>query len=331
MKKTISLIVIALFILSAIPLAFAEDTEVTSAREKFKEARELAKENYKKTVEQYKEAREKFKESREKIKDNREKLKECVGLKTDKCNNIRATVKANAKPFLTNSADAILKLLENLKNKVEASNLEDAEKAELIAEIDASIAKINEAKVSADALTEGATNEEIKESAKEIKEAWKEARKDVKRIAGELVHFRVGEIIKKAEKLEDRLNRVLEKAKAAGKDTSALQSLIDQFHQKIADARQKYENAKAKYTEAKTAGDVDALVKEANALLKEAHKDLKEAHRILKDIVRELKEKNTEKELEETKESAEATEGTNSETDSEEIAVTDATGDTVAI
>lgn len=327
MKKTISLIVLALFVLSVVPLAFAEDTEITSARERFKEARELAKENYKQTVEQYKEAKEKFKDSREKIKENREKLKECVGLKTDKCNNIRATVKANAKPFLTNSADAILKLLENLKNKVEASNLEDAEKAELIAEVDASIAKINEAKASADALTEGATNEEIKESAKEIREAWKEARKDVKRIAGELVHFRVGEIIKKAEKLEERLNMVLEKAKANGKDTSALQGLIDQFHQKIADAREKYEQAKQKYTEAKTAGDVDAVVKEANALLKEAHKDLKEAHSILKNIVRELRAKNAEKEIEETKESTEETE--DAETDSETVTV--ATGDSVAI
>ncbi|MEW6063150.1 MAG: hypothetical protein AB1571_02155 [Nanoarchaeota archaeon] len=260
----------------------------------------IARQSYIEIRQNYIGARQKFLDQRRIFITSKEKLVNCRGDFSERCKSVRADIRSNAKPFLLNSADMVLKLLDNLEARISNSNMTDEEKSNLLADIDAKIKEVEDAKAKIEGLTKNSTNEEIKEAANVIRTAWIDTRKDVKRVTGHFINFRIGEIIVRAERLEVRFDKVVEKAKADGKDTAQLESLISQFKEKIEEAKEKYNLAKGKYIEAKTAGDVDAVIREANQYLKDAHSKLKEAQSILKSIVQEIRKQGQEKTLEET-------------------------------
>jgi len=333
-NKVFSLGMIFLFVFSLVSVAIAQENTTETTTETSEEATAIStatseqtaagvnivpiRERFRAGVANYIEARQAYLNVRQNFLDQRrvfinskEKLVNCRADFSDRCKMVRAEIKTNAKPFLLNSADLVLKLLDNLGTRISNSNMSDEEKNGLLADLDARIQGVEDAKTKIDGLTQNSTNEETKEAAKVIRTAWLDTRKDIKRVTGHLINFRVGEIIVRAERLEERLDKVVEKAKANGKDTTQLESLINNFKEKVNEAREKYELAKAKYTEAKTAGDVDSVIKEANQYLKEAHSKLKEAHSILKDIVSEIRKRGQEKTLEETSVEATETSGEN--------------------
>ena len=261
--------------------AFKARTVQKAKLEEEKIKYEAAKEDYEKAKESYKDVKEKL----DKIKD---KIEECRESNSTECQQIREQAKENAKNFLLNTANMIINALEKLKSKIVASeDLSEEEAAKLIADIDAKIAAIKDAKTK---IESAATNEEIKEAAKLIKEEWEKTKPELKKASGKLINSHVGEIVVRAKHLEAKLQRILARMAEEGKNTAEIQPLIDEFSAKVKEAMDKYELAMQKYKEAATPGQIDEIVKQANAYLKEAQAALKEAHEKLGEIVKKIKE-----------------------------------------
>jgi hypothetical protein len=188
------------------------------------------------------------------------------------------------------AAEAIINHLEKVKSKVqESEDLDEKETESIIADINAKIDEINDAKADVEAAT---TKEEIRAAAKKINVAWKRIKAKSKIHAREVVNGKVRSLVKRSEHLEKKLDRILAEMEEKGIDVEGIDEKVTQFSDKIAEARDKLRQSNEKFKEAKATGvdeDRKTLLEEAKALAREAHDDLKEAHDILKEIVREIK------------------------------------------
>jgi len=285
------LTILAVFLVALTPLARAvEDTNSTETpkikaqemREKVKEIREVRKD----IRAERSETVEVIKSERTKMIALGDELRSCKGKNTEECKQKRATGKKTIKQTLLNSADHVLKLLNDAKARIEASEIESKEEA--IGKIDAQITNIEAAKAKVEALTEESTREEYNSANKELRNAINEARKDLRKSTYSLVSRRMGLVIGMAEQLEKRLENALAKLAEKGVDTSGVE--LDAFKAKVSEAKSLHAEAIALFEQSKTAAnDAKDLVKQANEKLREAHAALKESHKILKDIVNQLK------------------------------------------
>lgn len=269
-------------------------------------ARALGLEKVKEAKEKFLEAKEKFKESRDKAKEAQLKFLEAKQNRkncTENCEDLEAKTLEHAKKFLINTADSIIKHLEKVKEKIQASeDLTEEESAKMIAEIDAEIKTLEDAKAKVEAAT---TKEELKDVSKTILEAWKRIKNHARWYVGKLVITKHGGIIVKMKHLELRLQKVLEKMEENGKDTTTIQPLIDKFHTSLQEAEKNFELATAKFKEFKDLPEPkgeagNKIIQEAQNYMRESNKYLKEAHQTLKEMVKAVKDKQGNEELEET-------------------------------
>ena len=263
---------------------------------------EAAKERLRLAEDKLKIEKIKFIEARDRFK------KECASIANadnGSCRRIKSEIKSDAKPHLLNTANAVLESLNKLKAKVDASDyLEENDKKEILANIDAKITKVNDLIKKIEALNENSTFEEVKQLSQEITATWKEIRPllEIQHRKVEILGF--GRIIKNSEKLEERLKNTLEKMKAKGYDVTNLDVLVAEFESEL-------KLAKASHIEALkliSAGDV----KGAHEKLADARKNLKLAHETLKKIVQEIK--NRDKKVLETTESEQTSTETTKQT-----------------
>lgn len=329
MKKRISIIILAILVVSAMPMAFAtgNQTNTTNAstfkerledrheafkeeaeqvRERFQETKEgikqrreqvqkrietarekfaNARERYEAAKERYQNAKERFKTIKERVQRARETFKECKGSDSEKCQEARQQVKANAKPYLTNSADMILEALERLHAKVNESDIDNKEA--ILASLDDQIAEVKEAKTVIENLNDNTTAEEIREAAQTIREAWRHTRKTMQRTAGNIVNAKLGNVIKQVEQLQTKLEKTRDKLEEQGYDVSALDASMDAFQEKLDDATTEWEAAKALYAEADD--NIEEITQEAHAHVQTAKDDLKDVREMLRDIVQEIR------------------------------------------
>lgn len=304
--KYLALMVLAVFLISTV--AFAEETagansdaskttvrpvskdkreDIRDKREDIRDKREDVREKLKEfnaVKERFKLAENKLKAEKVKFIDVRDRFKkECAADSTKNiCKTIKSEIKANAKPHLLNTANAVLEALNRLRARTESSDyLEEADKKEILSNIDAKIANVKDLMAKIEALNENSTPEEIKQVAEDIKVVWKNLRPFLELQGKKVGIIRIGGVIKKSEKLEGRLQRTLEKLKSKGFDVSNLDALITEFNNHI-------KEAKANHVEALkliSAGDV----KGAHEKLTEAKKHLKLAQDALRKIVQEIK------------------------------------------
>lgn len=256
--------------------------------------------NYVRAKEHYLNAKKNYVNTKNKFLTVKTELKKCKGDDSEECIEKRRLIRAHSREHLLRIADLILKELDKIKNKIESSeDLSEEEASELLSKINEKISKIEEAKAIIENLSEESTKEEVQDAAKLIKKAWIQTKYIAKRAVGKLINSRIGGIIVKSKQLEIKLNRILERMTEQGKDTSKVESLVEDFNSMLESARENYEKAVEKYKEARLATEnIDEIIKEAHSYMKQAHIDLKDAHKILKDIFMELKQQGVEKELE---------------------------------
>lgn len=323
------LTILAVFLVALSPLALAQETETTTdapQRVKAQEMREQIKDvrMVKQDVRAMRlDTRDAIKAERARIVALADELRACKGQNTEDCKQKRASGKTTVKQTLMNAADQVLKLLNDAKARIEASEI--ASKEEAMSKIDAHITSIEAAKAKVEALTEESTRDEYNAANKELRNAINEARKDLKTSTHSLVSRRMGLVIGMAEQLEKRLDNALAKLAEKGVDTSAID--VEAFKAKVSEAKRLHSEAIALFEQSKTAtGDARAdLVKQANEKLREAHAALKESHQILKDVVNQFKRVNQgamdEEQSEETEVETEAEETEVEETEVEETEV----------
>ncbi|MBI4145150.1 hypothetical protein HY493_03010 [Candidatus Woesearchaeota archaeon] len=312
-KQLSVLMVLALFVMSAIPAVFADEgsddgsddagneTEIESGTEV-----DAASEGGTDGTDDRSGPRDRMKEAREKLlkaekralearKDVREAKRDFQKARA-KLHSGGATL-ADKQEFLLASVDKIIELLNGLKEKVEASEVED--KDEILADIDAAIENMTEAQATVEALDpETATREELRAAAKELQDAWKDARHVLKRGAGHVVNKRVGNVVERMEHLAEKLDRILAHLGGKGYDVSVATDLKAEFDVKLASAKTHWESSKELFN-----GE-DKDVQAANDEMKLAGADLKEAHRILNEIVKAIRGSTESGALEEAEDAA---------------------------
>lgn len=186
-----------------------------------------------------------------------------------------------ARNFLEKAVNSLMKRLETIKNWVANSRaLPESERQTIMAEIDKDIAWLNARLPN----IQTASPDKIKEEAKIVRQYWETHRARVKSITGQILAARINFLIAKAESFSAKVSAKIDELKAAGKDTSQLETWLADFNQKLALTKEKYEAAKAKFQAIKGEPGFDPITElaEANKLFQEGHQFIKEANQYIK-------------------------------------------------
>ena len=248
--------------------------------------RQRTVENYKEARQKYQNAKDKHKEIKEDLTEYRQAFKDAVDSEDEK-----AAMSA-AKEYLGKVADLVINSLEKIGAKIEENDdLSQEEVDEMLADIEAKIAQITEAKTQVEAAQ---TKEEIKVAGKTITQSWNKMKNQVELHASRVVRATVQDVIKRAEFLERKLYSGIEKLQNAEHDTTEVEDLLEDFASYIGSAKENFAAAKEAFNDARdTTEDGEAvkdLVHEGQEYLKQANEDMKEANKLSKEILKKIRE-----------------------------------------
>lgn len=274
----------------------ARQVKAEQAKERIKNVREKyqeAKERYKANKEQMRErlsvakekraeAKAKHQEARQKIQERKEKLQACKGSETEECRKTRRETKRHTKEYLSGVAEHVLGLLAKTKERVEASNMPEDQKAEILAKLDAQAEEIAGAAEAVKALGEESTKEDYQEAIKAIRESWTDTKKGIKKGAGKVAANKIRALNTRMEQLQTKLRNTVQRLENQGADVAPVKIQLEEFEAKLALSKAAEQEAQNKYQ----AGDIEGAVEQT----KEAHRHLLEAHKALKQIVRNMKQ-----------------------------------------
>ena len=297
MKRIMALVVLALFVCSTIPAVLSDESKNTTKEQpqkaKVQEIKNQREDIKKSGVERRgiisdaKEQKKELRSANAELKIQlREKIKSCRN-DSSQCKELKSQMKANVKERLIISADEMIVMMENLKEKIQSLN--PSNKDELIAAVDADIAKVQGIKAKLEALPDDAKASEVNVIAKELKDIWKEARKGVKINGIRMLALGFENVLAKAERLETQLNSAIEKLKARGYDTTVVSAKVEDFKAKVQASKAYYEEAKAMLVDLQTSKDTDTTVKAIQEKMKLARDQLQSAQSTLRDILKEIK------------------------------------------
>ena len=320
MKKGLALIVVIFLVVTILPYVFAngdDDSKESEMRSSLLKLRERAEDEVDFRLRQISEDDKeriltKFNEYnnvyRNALKDSirfklqlmlkKDAILKCKNnLDTEECKILQNEVRALTKDYLLNVADTLIAHLQRIKEKVLSSEeLEEGEVNEIVNNIDSKISELEKVKLE---IRDADSREKLIEVVKNMRTILKDVKIESDEDVGKLRKGHIGEIIKRSEKLEIKLQRVLEKFDNDGQNITNIQPLIDDFNKKISDAREHYNLAIELFDKAKqfertneTNQTIEVrhqYIKDAHEHLRVAHNDLKEANEILKQIFRALK------------------------------------------
>ncbi|MBI4155451.1 hypothetical protein HY498_05200 [Candidatus Woesearchaeota archaeon] len=300
-KKIICLVLAIVLLIGMMPIVFADAHEddvrpmKAKAKEIRKEVRET-KEKVKAIKEDVKEVRKSVREDVEALKAKRADIKsnvkdfksQCKDVETEECKTKFSAVKTDVKDHFLNVLGTTEKYLNQLKERLSSSEIDVSE---AIAKVDEKLAALTSLKGKVNGISDSTTKEELRSIQKEIGDFVKDTKKGMaKAVKARATHAKLGVVIKRAESLEARLDRMLENAKENGKDTSKLEPLVSEFKTHVDNAKATYDEIKAKFS---TVDNLSELIKKANDSLKAAHETLTKIHQELKSIKAESTEATT--------------------------------------
>jgi hypothetical protein len=261
-----------------------------------KEARAMKRETFR----QFKEQRQQIKQDREAARAElgavRETLRECGAKDTAECEAARNKARGASRAFLTKAAEHIIAMLERTRERIEASQMKDDVKAQMLADIDAKLAELGAAQETVASLGDDATKQDLKDAAQIIRDAWKDSKKSIKNGIGKVAGQRIGGVIHKMDHLDDKFDRVIAQLKKQGKDTSLAEAKTAEFEAKLEAAEKLHAEAMALFESGDSSGAAEKL--------RAAHVELKAAHVMLKGIVQEIRGIGGSKDLEQESEHA---------------------------
>jgi hypothetical protein len=263
-------------------------------REDRKEFMEQARERVKEERKELDELRGKYSERRDGFIEAREKLKDdCESPRSDECKTARQELNVEAKGFMGNAAEQMLRIIETLKVRVEANTaIGDETAADVIAQLDTRALAIEQAQAKIDAIN-GTDINTTKQAADELRTAWSEARVSIRLAEGLLTHAKFQDFLDQLERMETRFTEARDRLAAEGKDVTQLDADIAAFSAKIDVATESYVSARDSYVSAmataKTEADANALLKSTRDQLKASHEDVKEARDDLREIIKDIR------------------------------------------
>lgn len=146
------------------------------------------------------------------------------------------------KEYLLETINYTISNLEELKEKVDDSQREDADV--IIAEIDEYISELDTEK---DNVENSTTTKELAKSARNIRDIWRDAVKDAYKTRTTFVDEKVGTYLNRSVSLSERLSKEIETLQQQGEDTTELEELLQGYNGLIEQARQNRERAREAY------------------------------------------------------------------------------------
>lgn len=309
-KKINVLFVLALFLMSMIPVTFAESDsiqgnqgEITQVqeitiREKTGEINNNTDNSMKDTEESdleednsikaqtYQESKEKYMDSREAMIQSRTQAKEC----TENCDQFQQRYRTNTQAHLMNLAEVVLKNLERLQEKVRSSNIEQSKKESLLANIEARNQELKETQRKLEN-KENVSEEEIRIAVTGIKESWKEARPLLKIGVGELTQAKLGNTLMQVEQLKTKFEGIQTKLSENGQDTTQLEEYLDNLETSLGTAQQEWEKAREEFAQAKESKNAEQI-RVAHQHQVKSREELVNIREQLRNMVQEIRELN---------------------------------------
>ena len=253
-----------------------------TAREKFAQNREQMKERLAMAKEKRAEAKAKHQEARQKIQDKKQELAACKASETENCKQLRKETRKQTKNYLSGVAEHILGMIAKTKENIQASKMPEAQKAEMIAKLDAKAEEIAGALEITEGLTEESTKEDFQEAANIIKESWNGTKDEIKKGAGQVAANKIRALNTRMEQLQTKLHSMVQRLETAGADTTPVKAQLEEFGAKLSQSKAAEQEAQNRYQSGNIAGAVEKT--------KEAHKYLVEAHKALKQFVQNMKQ-----------------------------------------
>jgi len=273
-----------------------EKEDVRDIRENIKDRREDNKENRRERLEN---AKNKFEEAKDRFENAKKEFKDSMRSGNNE------TRMEHSKEVLLQSADVIINHLGRMITKIEDNDkIDEGTSVELIEKIQAEIDAVEQIKTDIEAAD---SMEEIKAAAKELREKWKNLKRSIKVFAHHIVWGHMNGIIMRAEALEEKLEKALDRLVDDGGEVD-VSAELETFSNLIDSAKAAHEEAKELLLGALDAEDQEdrqALVDQGQAKLKEARDDLKQAHDTLKEIVKKIRDAGLELDLSEGSEESE--------------------------
>ncbi len=315
MKKIFAMIVLALFILSVVPMAFAdhpgENTDEEDRREKnireetmeksieekrpktknakavkalervrerlakSKVSSEKARERLIVAKEKYSDARERFNEHKGKLVEMKKAARVCED-DSETCKKGKLNLKIGVKNHLLKTVNLISSSLERLSERVEDSKLLTAEqKEDALLKIDALEERLIAERESVEALADEATAEELRDAVKSLKELWKEVRKEQKKIIAGLTHSKLGSAVEKHNGLVQSMEARIASLEKIGADVSELKDILTRFREHVTAVQDDYAAAKEKWQSADNRLEALGEWREAQKAVRERMKESK--------------------------------------------------------
>jgi DNA repair exonuclease SbcCD ATPase subunit len=183
-------------------------------------------------------------------------------------------------------ADRLIAEAEKIKTKVnETKDLDEADKTQIISRINAHIATLNDLKAKID---NAATNEELRNVVKELRTNLQTAKRFSKHFVGRLLVHRINKAIERIAAAIQKAETKIAELRAAGKDVTKLENLLNDAKTNLDAAKAEYQKAKDKYQEVATLEGFAKLTKEANRFAREANKYLILAHKAVQRLIPEV-------------------------------------------
>lgn len=291
MRKIMAVMCTFIIMLSMMPMAFAETDTETDVRATGELRTQGIPERLDRRL-QYEEARERYQDVRTKVVRARAQAADCIGNRTDECQEVRAEIRASAQPLLDRTVDLVMKALERMRQHVlDSGNMNEEHKARLLASIDGQIETVIDVETRVDALGENATNAEIRAAAAEVRDVWRQARATLRHGVNAYLHSKLGNLVMKAEHVGERLESIESTFEENGKDTSTLARLIASYNGHVATAKAEWESAVDVY-ENLDAENIETDKVEVRADLDQVKSELMAARADLRLIIAEIKELN---------------------------------------
>lgn len=257
--------------LIAIPIASAATYERwnAGALNRYNDART----NYEKAVTQYKGMKGDFMTARSEFK----------GYRADETGNKLEPVKR----FLTRTIDVSTAWLNVVLTAAQGEpGLSEADKTRITSSLQEDIDWLNEQRTVID---NAQTKEELVSAAEIVQSRWENTRVAVKGYVGEILLAKSQVAIDQYQTARDKVEAEIQKAKDAGKGTTAAEELLSKADDRIETAKEKYASAKEAYASIDGLNDADRKAQEANNLVRELNNNIREAYTFLRNAHSSLK------------------------------------------
>ena len=259
---------------SAFPVSAFEG----STGQAIKNINKQAIERYNQVKERYNVAAREWNGASDDFKEVREKIKRYDNLNSDD----QERVMERTREFLDKTIERMELHLEIMKSWAERIDITEERRELILEDIEEKKSELEDYK---SRIESSEDLDSLRDLAKEIRDAWKGFNPDAKRISGELLTAKVGDIIEDSEELSISLQEKLEDLDQSAEEVIQMQELLDDFNTNLDLAKEQYGLAQSAYEGIEDVADADQLFKETKEFVFAARDYLKEAHKSLRELV----------------------------------------------